>query len=477
MNRVDPIPKLSIAGFEFFSHPTRLRFPFRYGIASMIEVPQQFVRAHIVVDGKPAEGLAAEGLPPKWFTKNPETPFQTDLMEMQQVIRHATDAAAGIARNPVTFFEFWQELTSAQAAWAQTSNVPPLLANLGVSLCERALLDALCRSLAKPLHNVVRTNALGIHLHEIYPQLGHVSPADLLPEAPLPSVQVRHTVGLADPLTPADISESERVNDGLPQDLESSIRAYGLCYFKVKLSGVATRDVERLRAFTGLCDRVCTGRWFVTLDGNENFPDFGTFRDFWETLVADRLLDTLHENLLVVEQPVHRDCALQEEAGELLHAWKDRPPLIIDESDGALGDVPRALSLGYSGTSHKNCKGIVKGIANACLLAKCRSQGQRTVLTGEDLCNLGPVPLLQDLAMMALLGIPHVERNGHHYYRGLSMWPDSWQSAVLQAHPDLYLRHPQGFARLGIAAGELNLASVNSAPFGCSPLLTFEARR
>src|SRR5207302_8085313 len=64
------------------------------------------------------------------------------------------------------------------------------------------------------------------------------------------------------------------------------------------------------------------------------------------------------------------------------------------------------------------------GIANACLLEKRRRDGERVVLTGEDLCNLGPVALLQDLALMALLGIEHVERNGHHYYRGLSLWPE-----------------------------------------------------
>ena len=60
------------------------------------------------------------------------------------------------------------------------------------------------------------------------------------------------------------------------------------------------------------------------------------------------------------------------------------------------------------------------------------------VLTGEDLCTLGPFALLQDLAMMALLGIEHVERNGHHYYRGLSMFPRDWQEATLAAHGDLY---------------------------------------
>jgi hypothetical protein len=153
-----------------------------------------------------------------------------------------------------------------------------------------------------------------------------------------------------------------------------------------------------------------------------------------------------------------------------LGAWPDRPLLIIDESDGALGDLTHALELGYNGTSHKNCKGIVKGIANACLLEKRLRQGQRVVLTGEDLCNLGPVALLQDLALVALLGIEHVERNGHHYYRGLSLWPEEWQSATLAAHGDVYQRHSNGFAYLQIREGRAQLGSVNTAPLGLAPL-------
>ena len=137
----------------------------------------------------------------------------------------------------------------------------------------------------------------------------------------------------------------------------------------------------------------------------------------------------------------------------------------------SIGDLPRALELGYAGTSHKNCKGIVKGIANACLLEKRRRDGQNVVLTGEDLCNLGPVALLQDLAMMSLLGIEHVERNGHHYYRGLSMWPAAWQSEVIASHGDLYGRHREGFACLRVENGQLTLESVNQAPFGLAPKL------
>src|SRR5690606_22941891 len=93
------------------------------------------------------------------------------------------------------------------------------------------------------------------------------------------------------------------------------------------------------------------------------------------------------------------------------------------------------------------------------------------LLSGEDLCNLGPVALLQDLALMSFLGIPHVERNGHHYYRGLTPWPDDWQEIARSAHPDLFIRDPGGFTRVEVAQGRVRLDSVNQAPFGLRPLL------
>ncbi len=140
----------------------------------------------------------------------------------------------------------------------------------------------------------------------------------------------------------------------------------------------------------------------------------------------------------------------------------------MDESDAALEDLPRALSLGYSGTSHKNCKGIVKSLANAALIqGRTSSMGRPLIQSAEDLANVGPVALLQDLAVVAMLGLSHVERNGHHYFRGLSMYPGSVQQQVLANHADLYCPHEAGFATLKICEGKLNLKSVNAAPFGC----------
>jgi len=464
-------PRLAIRGFEFFSHPTRTRFPFRYGIASMTEVPHLFVRVQLDVAGKEVAGLASEGLPPKWFTKNSATTFEQDLPEMLTVIGNAARLAAGIAAQPVTFFELWRELYRQQDGWAKSKSIAPLLANLGVSLIERAVLDAFCRALELPIHEIIQRNLLSLKLGEIHGQLGEAEPAELLPRQPLESVQVRHTVGLTDPITPGDIVADERVEDGLPQDLENCIRIYGLRAFKIKLSGKAEHDLARLGDLARLITRETGGDFLATLDGNENFKSFAEFRDFWAQLTSAPHLRNFLSHVAVVEQPVHRDHALSAEAGDLLRRWQDHPPLIIDESEATLGDLPRALSLGYAGTSHKNCKGIVKGIANACLLEHRRRQGQPGILTGEDLANLGPVALLQDLALMSLLGIPHVERNGHHYFRGLSLWPEPWQQTVLKEHSDLYRQHEQGFATLRIEGGVLKLASVDRSPFGLKLLL------
>jgi hypothetical protein len=467
--------RFTIGPFEFFVLRTRTRFPFRYGIASMTDVPHVFMRTRVTSGASSAPGLTAEGLPPKWFTKDPATTFEQDLPDMLRVIRHAAGLAEQVARTPVSYFEFWREVYAQQATWADALGIAPLLANLGVSLVERAVMDGLCRLTAEPLHRLLQTNRLGLDLAAIRPELGGSSHDDLLPGVPLKQFWVRHTVGLGDPLERAGIAPGERVDDGLPQDLETSIREYGLRYFKIKLSGVRDPDVDRLQRVAAVLQRETADDYFVTLDGNENFADFETFRMFWEHAQTQIGLRGLWPRVVVVEQPVHRDRALDDAAGAALRAWRDRPPLIIDEADGRLDDLPRALALGYAGTSHKNCKGIVKGLANACLLAKRRREGHRGVLTGEDLCNLGPVALLQDLAMMGILGIEHVERNGHHYYRGLSMLPPAWQEATLHAHHDIYQRHPLGFARLGIREGKVQLGSVNSAPFGVALLPDVDA--
>ncbi|WP_395750983.1 hypothetical protein [Prosthecobacter sp.] len=454
----------TLESFSFHVLPMHTRFPFKYGIASMNALPHLFVTANLVVDGKAFSGLASEGLPPKWFTKNPDTLFEIDLAEMIAVIQNASRIARLAAEKPTGFFTWWQNLYAEQSSWAKVKECPSLLANLGVSLIERAVLDGLCKALGQPLHSVLRSDILGIDLGAVREELRDMRVADVIAPAPLSHVHARHTVGLGDALSSAEGSPE----DGLPYTLEETIRAYGLRYFKIKVCGKPEIDIPRLREITHIIDTNCPSGFHATLDGNEQFYDLASFREFYATLRADPALAPLFQSLLLIEQPLHRSQALHNDVGTTLRSWNEGPGMIIDESDGSLADLPRALDLGYRGTSHKNCKGIVKGLANAALLKKrAATIPGGPILSGEDLANVGPVALLQDLSVMALLGVTHVERNGHHYFRGLSMHSAGTQEAILQNHTSLYHRHPQGFASLHIQNGTLDLSTVNTAPFGC----------
>ncbi len=458
--------------FDFDLHilNMRNRMPFRYGIVTMTALPHLFLRARVEVDGTEADGIAAEGLAPKWFTKVPDSSTEQDIAEMIDVVQAACRHAKG-AGPAASVFELWQAIYAAQEAWAARTDYPPLLWAFGVSLVERAIIDGFCRATDTTFAAAVRANSLGMRLEELRPELGGQSAAGLLPGRPLARIVVRHTIGLIDPLTDDEIAPDDLVDDGLPQSLDASIRAYGLTHFKIKMGGEIDADRARLQRIAALLDARNVD-YRHTLDGNETYHDADSFRALWEGLNADPALRGFLKRLLFVEQPFHRDIALSAEVGAALRGWRERPPIIIDESDGAISSAPAALESGYVGTSHKNCKGIFKGIANTCLIRHRLRQkpGALRIISGEDLCNLGPVALLEDLAVLATLGIEHAERNGHHYFAGLSMLPQEVQTQMLAAHGDLYRRHTTAdgrhFPTLAVEDGSVAVGSVTAAPFG-----------
>ncbi|MFA9479635.1 hypothetical protein ACERK3_15205 [Phycisphaerales bacterium AB-hyl4] len=441
--------------------------PFRYGIATLTELPHLIVRARVRVAGQTAVGYAAEGLSPKWFTKHADEPVERELADLWRVIRNAAEAGTGLSAPSV--FALWHRLYQTQSLWAETTTHPPLLWNLGVAVIERAVIDAFCRATGDCFAEAVRRNTLGIELGEIHKPLAGASPADLLPAEPSRRMAARHTVGLADPIDESDLNGTDRLDDGLPQTLEQAIAAYGLTHFKIKLVGKPADDLARLKRLASV---ICKdGRRFAfTLDGNETYQAVEPFRELTDAICSDKALQAFMKGMLFIEQPFHRRIALGDEVQQQLLAWKDRPTIIIDESDATLHSLPRALDCGYAGTSHKNCKGVFKGIAGACLLAHLHREepGRPFALSGEDLSNVGPIALTQDLAVMATLGLDHVERNGHHYFKGLTMFPDTVGQQMLKHHGDLYHAHEQGYAAVKIDAGELAIDSVVDAPFGTS---------
>ena len=139
----------------------RTRMPFRYGIATLTETPHLFFRVTLEMNGRRGTGVAADHLPPKWFTKDPNTTHAQDVDDMLRVIRQAGDAAIGLPPAE-SIFGLWKQLYAAQAKWAGERNVPPLLANFGVSLVERAMIDAFCRMENVPFAAALRENRFGI---------------------------------------------------------------------------------------------------------------------------------------------------------------------------------------------------------------------------------------------------------------------------------------------------------------------------
>ncbi len=475
MYSANEFPRLRLLEASLYRTTTRLRMPFRFGIAVMSEVPHIFLHCTWEVDGKIQTGLAADGLPPKWFDKSPRTSAELDIQNMLLVIRRAVAVARALPASSA--FDLWRQIYDVQMAWARESDLPPLLALFGVSLVERTMLDALAREQGVNFATLLHQNLPGIRLGEIHPELAGRTPVEFLPARPLAKVTVRHTVGLSDPLTDADVTPADMLNDGLPQTLEDCVQFYGLHQFKLKLRGDVEADLARLRTIAAVVTRQCGKNYTFTLDGNEQYKSFPEFVELWERIISDRALTEFFAGLMFIEQPLHRSVAL-DPAIARIRAWRGGPPMIIDESDAQLGDLERALDLGYSGTSHKNCKGVMKGVAHRCLI-NLRNAIDKTahyLMSGEDLANIGPVALLQDLAVQAALGNESVERNGHHYYRGLSVFPPSISRAILAAHGDLYTAF-DGTARLDVRQGELRLGSVNAAPFGVSselPMTGFE---
>ena len=97
---------------ELFRIQLKARMPFRYGIATMTEVPHVFLRLTFDFDGTPATGVSADHLPPKWFTKDPKRALDEEIEEMLLVLRTAVVNARQLSA--ATPFAFWRELYGAR---------------------------------------------------------------------------------------------------------------------------------------------------------------------------------------------------------------------------------------------------------------------------------------------------------------------------------------------------------------------------
>ena len=442
------------------------RLPFRYAGACMTCCPQLVLRVVVEIDGKRQAGHSGDCLPPGWFDKTPGKPYRRQVDEMLSVIQRSQNCFAEHFQRPAKFFPTWHA-AHRQIQAEVAGQLPPLLASFGVSLVERAIMDAVARAREVSFHTACQNNLLGIDPGLVYDELRGLQPRQWLLESPRPSIYVRHTVGLGDPLTASDVAHGDDPADGFPFTLEQYLASAGLRYFKIKLSSHHDHDLYRLQTIAELLARYRGADYRVTLDGNEQYGTIDELRPLVHALQEISALRPLLANTLAIEQPLNRSVALSSDHGEGIRALSELVPVIIDESDGCLDSFRRAIDLGYRGVTSKSCKGVIKAILNAGLVWFYNERGANEdyLMTGEDLCCVGVVPVQTDLCLAATLGLEHVERNGHHYHPGLSYLPDDQQRAALLAHPDFYHEH-QGRIAPRVQDGQFQIGSMQCPGLG-----------
>jgi hypothetical protein len=440
----DPAPLVRVIRVELFERPVTLRLPFRFGAATVTHCPQAFVRVEADVDGRRHAGATAELMPPKWFDKSPELTHEQNAEQLREALRAARDSYLA-ASEPLSAWQLSQQHGDAAIAQGLARGLPRLAAQFGPAQLDKAVADAVLRAKALGFVDGLRAGVLG---DPWSPRLPLSRPDQVL---------LRHTVGLLDRLVPSDPGADP--GDGLPSTLQEAISRHGLSHFKLKLSGQADADIDRLVRIAAVLEAQAVD-WKVTLDGNESFASAEALGAFWRRLRATAALKGLLGRTLLLEQPLPRRIAL----AESIEGLDIGVPVILDESDDADSVFARGLALGYRGISSKACKGLYRSLHSAALVA--RDPLQR-MLSGEDLTCQAGLSVQQDTLLAATLGAAHIERNGHHYVDGFGTAPAHEAAAFATAHPGLY-SSASGRPRLAIHDGRLDLRSLYTPGFAAA---------
>ena len=440
--------RLAVRDISFFERPVTFARPFRFGAVVINATPQAFLRVEIEVEGRGrAVGASAEFLVAKWFDKRPHLSPEETVTELRRSLLIARElylAHSGFE----TAFGLHAAIIGAQIETCAREDIPPLAAAYGPAEIDKAIFDALLRCTGTNFFDGMAANIAGIDAR-LSRDLSARDVAEFLAgRKRLARVAIRHTVGMDDKV---------EGGGGVADRNENA----GARYFKLKLNGDPRHDADRL---TRIGRELATlpYDYRVTLDANEQYADLAALSALIDRLDRDAALQPITAKLLYIEQPMPRDITRQSPLGAL--AQRD---FIVDEADDSYDAFLAARELGYRGISSKSCKGIYKSVINATRAAKWSAAGEKCFIAGEDLTCQAGLAVQQDLALGALIGVTHAERNGHHYVDGFGDTPATEAEAFLSAHPDLYARDGDKI-RLAIHDGDLLTGSLTAPGFATS---------
>lgn len=443
---------LAVRDIALFERAVGFARPFRFGAVVVEAASQVFVRAEIEIEGRGRSvGASAEMMVPKWFDKRASLSTEQTVDELRRSLTIASQLYLTSSSFDTAFGHHASRIATQIGACAK-EGIPPLAAIFGPAEIDKAILDALLRGAGANFFDGMAANIAGIDAR-LSPDLANEDIARFLGSCRRRDrVAIRHTVGLDDRLEGAggvaDINENSAAR-----------------YFKLKLAGNPEADAARLVRI-GRELAALPNAYNVTLDANEQYADLGDLRILVDRLSKDTTLAPIASRLLYVEQPMPRDLTRATPLGGV--ALYD---FIIDEADDSYGAFVAARALGYRGISSKSCKGIYKSVINATRAEKWSIPREKFFVTGEDLTCQAGLAVQQDLALGALIGLSHAERNGHHYVDGFADTLDAEADAFLAAHPDLYAR-TDNEVRLAVQDGDLLTDSLTTPGFatGAHPL-------
>jgi hypothetical protein len=437
-------PKLTVKDVRLSERRVDFRHPFRFGDVTVTCAPQAFIHVEIEVDGKRSTGASAELMVPKWFDKNPALSIEQTIDQLRRSLAVARNSYLAERRSETAFGLHTAVYPNHIKACAGEA-ILPLAAAFGPAEIDKAIVDALLRALGIDVFAGLAANVVGLDAR-LTPDLGQ-STIDhfLASREPRSVIDVRHTVGMTDPV-------------GTLRDV---VRRHGCRCFKIKLCGDPGRDISRMESLAAVLDSQKLD-YRVSLDANEQYAVPSYLLELAARLFEARRLAEFHRRILYIEQPLPRELTWQVPLGEV----GKRLAFIVDEADDGYDAFPNAVKLGYRGISSKSCKGIYKSLLNGARSAAWNATGQDTFVTAEDLTCQAGLAVQQDTALAAFLGCTHIERNGHHYVDGFADSPEEEAAAFLAAHPDLYCK-TDDHIRLRIENGALAFGSLRVAGFAC----------
>ena len=419
-------------------------------------------------DGRSREfGCSADWPSVGWLDKRSGISAEAKMVGLLGLVEFAAECYTGESGSAFDSpFGLWRVCYDQILKEGRNRGLEDLSSAFASSILERALIDAVCRIENQSFFAALGGDALRIRPGEVHPELRDVTGYRAPRSEPPQRLAIRHTVGLADPITDGDLPDVDRVNDGEPETLEEYIRHDGLTHFKIKVSGEANEAIARLTCIWQTITGEGVRAPCVTLDCNEAYADLEALERF--VALLEEKLPELFARIVLIEQPLPRSMRVESDGQDVLRRIARRKPLIIDEGDGVVEAFRVAQQMGYTGVSHKNCKGVFKSLLNRMLCDRLVASGVPAIMSAEDLTHMPFVSLHQDFAAVAALGLDNAERNAHHYFYGLSHLSGQEKAAIAREYPGVYTKRRDEWF-LNIENGMVDCGPILEAPgFGVS---------